>query len=130
MYYYFANVTEKIIKPNKNNYFLKNNYRFCYIPIFVKNKSVEILRLKELIKLKGTTGKELALKVDITENALSLISNGKRQPRFELLVEIAKALDVDVRELFVPTKEDDQETIYIQTKEGLKPIGEIKKGSI
>lgn len=91
---------------------------------------MEILRLKDVLKEKGVTGKELSSKVDITENALSMIINGKRQPRFELLIEISKVLDVDVRELFVPTKEDDQETIYIQTKEGLKPIGEIKKGSI
>lgn len=91
---------------------------------------MEILRLKEVIKEKGTTGKELASIVDITENALSLIINGKRQPRFELLVEIAKALDVDVRELFIPTKEDESETIYVQRENGLKPIGEIKKGSV
>ena len=130
MYFYIANVTEKTIEPNKKNNFLKNNYRFCYIYIFVKNKPVEILRLKEVLKEKGITSKDLALKVNITENALSMIINGKRQPRFELLIEISNVLDVDVRELFIPTKEDEQETIYIQTKEGLIPIGEIKKGSV
>mgnify|MGYP003589724311 CR=1 FL=1 len=91
---------------------------------------MEILRLKEVLKEKGITSKDLALKVNITENALSMIINGKRQPRFELLIEISNVLDVDVRELFIPTKEDEQETIYIQTKEGLIPIGEIKKGSV
>lgn len=91
---------------------------------------MEILRLKDILKEKGITGKELSVKVGVTENALSMIINGKRQPRFELLIDISKELNVDVRELFVPTKEDDQETIYIQTKDGLKPIGEIKKGSV
>ena len=61
---------------------------------------MEILRLKEALKEKGVTGKELAEKVDVTENAISLIANGKRQPRFELLMDIANVLDVDLKELF------------------------------
>jgi len=91
---------------------------------------VEILRLKDILKEKNVTGKELSSQVNITENALSMIINGKRQPRFELLIEIAKYLDVDVRELFVPTKEEEKEILYIQTEDGLKSVGEIKKGSV
>lgn len=68
-----------------------------------------MLRLKEVFKEKGVTGKELAEKLGITENALSLIANGKRQPRFELLKDIARVLNVDIRELFEPTKEDTTE---------------------
>lgn len=51
-------------------------------------------------------------------------------PTAETLLKIAEALDVDIRELFIPTKEDDRKTIFVQTDDGLKPIGEIKKGSV
>ena len=87
-----------------------------------------MLRIKEVAKEKGYTVTNLAEKLDMSQVSLSRIINGN--PTAETLLKIANALDVDVRELFVPTKEDEQETIYIQTKEGLKPIGEIKKGSI
>jgi len=87
-----------------------------------------MLRIKEVAKEKGYTVTNLADKLEMSQVSLSRIINGN--PTAETLLKIANALDVDVRELFVPTKEDDQETIYIQTKDGLKPIGEIKKGSV
>jgi len=87
-----------------------------------------MLRIKEVAKEKGYSVTNLAEKLEMSQVSLSRIINGN--PTAETLLKIANALDVDVRELFVPTKEDDQETIYIQTKEGLKPIGEIKKGSV
>lgn len=89
-----------------------------------------MLKIKEILKEKGITGKDLAKELNITENAFSLIVNGKRQPRFELLADIAKILDVDIRDLFVPTKETDGVPIYIKEGDELKEVGEIKKGSI
>lgn len=128
LYYYFANVTEKTIQTNKKNNFLKYYYRFRRILIFVENKIM--LQIKEILRDKGITGKELANRLDITENAVSLIINGKRQPRFELLKEIAEILDVDIRDLFVPTKESAIEVLYIETEEGFKAVGEIDKSNI
>lgn len=63
-----------------------------------------ILRLKETLKEKGVTGKELSEKVGITETSLSRIIKGDQQPRFDLLLKIAEALDVDVKDLFNSTK--------------------------
>ncbi len=84
-----------------------------------------MLRIKEILQGKGITSKDLAEKLSITENALSLIVNGKRQPRFELLLKIAKELDVDVRELFQPTKETTQEQVYIKRDGKYFPVGEM-----
>ncbi len=67
---------------------------------------MSILRLDEILKKKKVSGKELADKLGVTENAISLIRKEKRQPRFELLQQIAYVLDVDVRELFQSTKGD------------------------
>ena len=88
------------------------------------------LRIKEISKAKGISGKELASTVNITENAMSLIVNGKRQPRFELLSLIAQALEVDIRDLFHPTKGDQDAAIelYAKTVSGTSiKVGQIDK---
>lgn len=87
-----------------------------------------MLRIKEILKEKGVTQTELADKIGITQVGLNRMINGN--PTAETLLKIAEALDVDIRELFIPTKEDDRKTIFVQTDDGLKPIGEIKKGSV
>ncbi len=85
---------------------------------------MEFLRLKELLKAKGITGKDLAEQLEITENAVSLIVNNKRQPRFELLQKIADILDIDIKDLFISSK--GKETVYIEREGEYIPIGEIK----
>ena len=62
-----------------------------------------MLRIKEIIKAKGITAKELAAKIGISEGALSLAINGN--PTVETLVKIASALCVSVSELFDAPKE-------------------------
>ncbi len=64
-----------------------------------------MLRIKEIIQKRNTTSKQLAEKLDITETSLSRIVKGVQFPKPELLKQIADTLDVDIRELFVPTKE-------------------------
>lgn len=96
--------------------------------IFVDIKSImSVLRLKEILKEKGISGKELAEKVNVSENTISFIATGKTQPRFELLLLIAETLDIDIRELFNPTKDSNTENIYVQRDGSFVPIGEIKK---
>lgn len=87
-----------------------------------------MLRIKEVAKEKGYSVTNLAEKLEMSQVSLSRIINGN--PTAETLLKIANALDVDVRELFIPTKEVDQETIYTQTEDGFTAIGKIKKGSI
>lgn len=87
---------------------------------------MSILRIKELIKEKSITGKELAEKVGISETAMSNIVKGQSLPRQELLIEISNVLDVDIRDLFHSTKETNTETIYVNREGSFIPIGEIK----
>lgn len=68
---------------------------------------MKILRLKEVLKDKGVSAKSLALDVGVTPNAISNIAQGKSFPRPEVLLKMAKTLNVDVRELFEPTKDRD-----------------------
>ncbi|WP_290169856.1 helix-turn-helix transcriptional regulator [uncultured Muribaculum sp.] len=61
------------------------------------------MRVKELLKEKGITAKELAGRMNISEGALSLSLSGN--PTLERLNQIASALNVSVAELFEPQNE-------------------------
>lgn len=63
-----------------------------------------ILRLKEIMALKGISRDDLANKVEVSPTTISNISSEKNLPTIQLLIKIADVLDVDVRELFIPTK--------------------------
>lgn len=63
-----------------------------------------VLRIKEIMNLKSMSRDELAKRVDVTTATISNITSEKNFPTITLLLKIAQGLDVDVRELFVPTK--------------------------
>lgn len=86
---------------------------------------MELLRLKELLKEKGITSKELAEYVNVTPATISNIIKGKSFPKPELLLDISKALGVDIKELFYSTLKTDTETIYILRDNEYIPIGTI-----
>ena len=90
---------------------------------------MNVFRLKEVLKEKGLTGKELAEKVNVTEASISNLVKGDSIPRKDLLLQIAETLDVDIRDLFVSTKETDLETLFVQREDGFVPVGKIKKGT-
>ena len=62
-----------------------------------------MLRIKEIAKEKGIALNDLANALGITYQALNARITGN--PSLKVLIELANALDVDVRELIVPTKE-------------------------
>ncbi len=87
------------------------------------------LRIKELLKDRNHTAKELARDLGIAENSLSRIITEKQQPRFELLQQIADRLDVEVWQLFKGSDKavkgciEYQGTIHrIQTKKDLEKL--------
>lgn len=65
---------------------------------------MEILRLKELMTQKGMSREDLANRVGVSMTTISNINSEKNLPTIHLLMQIADALDVDIREMFVPTK--------------------------
>jgi transcriptional regulator with XRE-family HTH domain len=67
---------------------------------------MKILRLKKLMALKGISRRDLANKVDVSMTTISNINSEKNLPTINLLLQIAEALDVDVREMFVATKKN------------------------
>ena len=78
-----------------------------------------ILRLKEILKEKGVTGKELAQRLEMTETSISRMLNGLQYPKIETLLNIANALDVDIRDLFEPTKSTFKRPLFIKDDNGV-----------
>lgn len=62
------------------------------------------LRIKEILKEKGQTQKDLAQRMGVAEISLSRSINGN--PNLETLQKIADALEVDISELFAPKEND------------------------
>lgn len=88
-----------------------------------------MLRIKEIAKNKGITITELAEKLDITQTTLSRTINGN--PTLETLLKIANVLDVDVRELITPTKNDNI-TLYMKHEISGEfiPLGEFNLNTL
>lgn len=63
-----------------------------------------INRLKSVLAEKQLTGKWLAERIGKSENTVSKWCSNKVQPSLENLIEIAKTLDIDIKELLVSTK--------------------------
>lgn len=74
-----------------------------YINIIIfANINTTKMRVKELLKEKGMTAKELAGILGMTETGLSIAISDKGNPPLKRLEEIAAALGVTVPELFAP----------------------------
>ncbi|MFR0677614.1 helix-turn-helix domain-containing protein [Dysgonomonas mossii] len=58
------------------------------------------MRVKELLKEKGITAKELAAKLGMTETGLGIAISEKGNPPLKRLQEIADALEVPFTDLF------------------------------
>jgi putative transcriptional regulator len=61
-------------------------------------------RIKAVLAEKNVTNRELANELNVTETTVSRWCTNDMQPSLESLFEIAKVLEVDVRELLVSTK--------------------------
>ncbi|MHB1920989.1 MAG: helix-turn-helix transcriptional regulator [Chitinophagaceae bacterium] len=69
-----------------------------------KNEKLKINRIKIVLAELDITHKELAKRVGKVPNSITRICNNESQPTIKLLWEIAHALDIDIRELLIPTK--------------------------
>ncbi|MGY0427080.1 MAG: helix-turn-helix transcriptional regulator [Polaribacter sp.] len=76
---------------------------------------MSVLRLKEVLKEKGISGKGLAETVGVTQATISNISNGNHFPKPDLLLKIAETLDIDIKDLFNSTKIDKEPKAEMQS---------------
>ncbi|WP_299619178.1 helix-turn-helix transcriptional regulator [uncultured Tenacibaculum sp.] len=66
---------------------------------------MEINRLKIVLAEKRRTNKWLAEQIKKRESTISLWCTNSRQPSLETLSEVAKVLNVDIRDLLKSTKQ-------------------------
>ena len=74
-----------------------------------------ILRLKEILKEKEITGKDLAEKINISVTGMSNSVKGQSLPSEEVLLQIAETLDVDLKELYISTKKKREPKTELQS---------------
>lgn len=63
-------------------------------------------RIKEILKEQGRTQIWLSEKIEKSYVVVTNYCNNHTQPSIDVLKKIAKALDVDIRDLLMPTKID------------------------
>ena len=63
-------------------------------------------RIKEVLKEQGRTQTWLAEKIGKSYVIVTNYCNNNAQPSIQILTAIAEVLDVDIRDLLVPTKDD------------------------
>ena len=61
-------------------------------------------RIKEVLEQKGIKQTWLAEKLGKSYNMVNAYAQNRQQPRLETLIEIADILDIDVKELLVSNK--------------------------
>lgn len=69
-----------------------------------KQEKLRLNRIKAVLADKDMSQKELAEKVGMVPNSITRICNNESQPSLLMLRNIALVLNVDIRELLVPTK--------------------------
>ena len=79
------------------------------------------LRIKDILKEKNITAKELAERVGISRENITNIINEKSKPAFDTLVKISEAIGIPISELF----SDSQKSIFVCPNCGAKL--ELKK---
>ena len=90
-------------------------------------------RIKEIRKANGLTQKELSEKLGTSQQNLAQYENGKRQPKFETLRRIAKALDVGLDEFMSDTELslfEGMADLYLHSSNDIKDISPCEAGSI
>ncbi len=84
------------------------------------------MRIKELLRERGMTAKELASQIGMSETGLSIAMSDNGNPPLNRLKQIAAALDVSVSDLFEPSTDfvafvrNNGQTYTFDNKENLK----------
>ena len=65
-------------------------------------------RIKEVLEQKGIKQTWLAEKLGKSYNMVNAYSQNRQQPRLETLMEIAEILDIDVKDLIISNKPEQE----------------------
>lgn len=85
-----------------------------------------MLRIDEILKDKNISNLEFAEMLDVSPTSASAFKSGRTKPKFDTLVKMAEVLDVDIRELFHPTKGGELLNGFVQYKDRVYTINNKK----
>lgn len=85
-----------------------------------------MLRIDEILKEKNISNMEFAEMLDVSPTSASAFKSGRTKPKFDTLVKMAEVLDVDIRELFHPTKGGELLNGFVQYKDKVYTINSKK----
>ena len=69
----------------------------------------EILRIAEVMQQKNISRSELSKRIGKTTSTITNITTHYSYPTMTVLKDIAEAMDVDIRELLIPTKPNEKD---------------------
>lgn len=69
-----------------------------------EKENPELLRIGYFMKLNGVSRDEMATRLNLTTASITNITSGKTYPSVDLLLVIAEMFNLDIRDLFTPTK--------------------------
>lgn len=81
-----------------------------------------MFRIKEVLKEKGVTATALADELGVSNNTITRVANETAKPSIDLLQRMSEKLDVDIRELFQPTKGGEPLNGFVQYKDKVYTI--------
>ncbi len=90
----------------------------------------DLLKVGYFMKLNGVSRDEMANKLNLTTASITNITSGKTYPSIDLLLKIAEMFNLDIRDLFVPTKvnyTDKLEEAKLLIKKGYEILEQIQK---
>ena len=85
-------------------------------------KDIFKLRVKEILKERGQTQKELAAMMGKSPQYIANVLNSEQGISVNVLIELAKALDVEFRDLFAVTRTEARDAPSIVCPHCGKPI--------
>lgn len=87
-----------------------DNISHFLVTIFTQSLScglsnqIRMNRIKEVLEEQGRSQKWLATQIGKSYNMVNAYVQNRQQPRLETLTDIAKILDIDIKELITSTK--------------------------
>jgi len=101
---FFSNACRKLLINIENN--ISQKEIFNKTVLFLQRiNSKQMNRIKEVLEEKGIKQKWLAEKLGKSYNMVNSYVQNRKQPRLEVLYDIAEILDVEVKELLTERKE-------------------------
>lgn len=85
-----------------------------------------ILKIKKILRQKKISNLSLAEKINVSPQTISNIINERSFPNLKTLIQIAKALNVDLRDLFYSNRSETESELLEEIQERLDKLKKLQ----